>query len=333
MSVKLVKGGVLASELQRAMRKVACALVSQIPFQFRHHLVAPVVLVVAIAAAGLSGCSVLGTKSSDGLSPRVVEYGQPVPKGGGRYKIGKPYKADGQWYHPKEDPYYDRTGTASWYGDLFHGRYTANGEIYDMDALTAAHPTLPLPVYAKVTNLRNGRSLVVRVNDRGPYRHNRVIDLSRKSANILGFLKDGTAPVRVQYLGRAPLNGDDRYERHYLAQQRWRGGQFASRKSDFISTSAVDRIRMSSARPQEPVGRPINERFFVQAGAFRDGANAEKLRARLSQIGPARVEPMTTRQGVLYRVSVGPYKDSYSADVARGHIVQSGLRDAVLVKR
>jgi rare lipoprotein A len=125
------------------------------------------------------------------------------------------------WYTPRDEPGYNRVGRASWYGELFHGRRTANGEIYDMDRLSAASPTLPLPVYAQVTNLTNGRSIVVRVNDRGPYANDRIMDLSRRSAEVLGFQSDGTALVRVKYLGRAPLNGDDRYEQKFLASQGW----------------------------------------------------------------------------------------------------------------
>lgn len=179
-------------------------------------------LVLAFVAAGLGACSRSDRASrSPKLSKRVVQIGEPVPKGGGRYKIGAPYQVEGRWYQPREDPYYDKVGVASWYGEMFHGRYTANGEIFDMDALTAAHPTLPMPTYAQVTNLRNGRSIVVRINDRGPYARNRVIDLSRRSAQVLGLYRDGTAPVRVRYLGRAPLNGDDSYERRVLASQPW----------------------------------------------------------------------------------------------------------------
>jgi len=152
------------------------------------------------------------------LSKKIVNYGSRVPKGGGHYKIGRPYQIANRWYRPREDKHYDRVGTASWYGDLFHGRKTANGEVFDMDALTAAHPTLPLPTLVEVTNLANNRKIVVRVNDRGPYRHNRLIDLSRKAATVLGFKKKGTAKVRVRYLGRAPMNGDDRYEKRIFAR-------------------------------------------------------------------------------------------------------------------
>src|SRR6202011_721129 len=117
-------------------------------------------------------------------SPRVVAYGDPVPKGGGTYRVGKPYTVAGRVYVPEEDPNYRAEGLASWYGDDFHGRQTANGEVYDMHGISAAHPTLPLPSYARVTNLSNGRSVIVRVNDRGPYHNNRLIDLSVKASRL-----------------------------------------------------------------------------------------------------------------------------------------------------
>ena len=154
-------------------------------------------------------------------SPRLQAYGAPVRKGGGRYKIGSPYRIAGRWYYPKHQPDYDRVGIASWYGRDFHGRKTANGEIYDLNALTAAHPTLPLPSLVYVTNLANNRTMLVRVNDRGPYAHNRIIDLSRRVAEALDFRGKGITRVRVRYHGPAPLSGDDRLERHYLAAQHW----------------------------------------------------------------------------------------------------------------
>ncbi len=158
-------------------------------------------------------------------SPRVVAgAGRPVRKGGGTFKLGSPYKVAGRWYVPREEPNYDRTGVASWYGDDFHGRATANGEIFDRTALTAAHPTLPLPSYAYVTNLANNRTVLVRINDRGPYVNDRMIDLSHASARALGYESAGRARVRVRYAGRAPLNGDDRRERQFLASQPWSRG-------------------------------------------------------------------------------------------------------------
>jgi len=159
------------------------------------------------------------------LSPRIVALGEPVPKGGGVRKIGDPYVAAGETVVPREDPDYDQAGIASWYGEMFHGRKTANGEVYDMDALTAAHPTLPLPSYVKVTHLGNGRSLILRVNDRGPFRRNRIIDLSRRAATLLGIHKPGTGPVRVSYLRPAPLDGDESFEQAYLTSQPWYDGR------------------------------------------------------------------------------------------------------------
>lgn len=156
-------------------------------------------------------------------SPRVAE-GRDIRKGGGHYKLGNPYKVAGQWYVPREDQAYDRTGLGSWYGDDFHGRKTANGEIFDKYALTAAHPTLPMPSYAYVTNLDNGRTVLVRINDRGPYSGGRIIDLSHKVAHHLDFEQKGLTRVRVRYAGRAPLNGDDSHERRFLASQPWSTG-------------------------------------------------------------------------------------------------------------
>jgi rare lipoprotein A len=142
-------------------------------------------------------------------SPRVVAFGDPVPKGGGTYRVGKPYTVGGRVYTPEEDVNYREEGLASWYGDDFHGRLTANGEVFDMASLTAAHPTLPMPCYARVTNLSNGKSLIVRVNDRGPYHGNRVMDVSSRAAELLEFKGNGIARVRVEYVGRAPLEGSD----------------------------------------------------------------------------------------------------------------------------
>lgn len=151
-------------------------------------------------------------------SPRVVDVAMSVmtlghakrlPRGGGRDQVGKPYQVRGKWYYPTVDPHFKQTGTASWYGDAFHGRLTANGEIYDMNMLSAAHPTMPLPSYARVTNKANGNSVIVRVNDRGPYANGRAIDLSRKAAEMLAYTGTGTAQVNIEYIGRAPIDGND----------------------------------------------------------------------------------------------------------------------------
>jgi rare lipoprotein A len=141
-------------------------------------------------------------------SPRVAT-GKNIPKGGGRYMVGNPYEVKGKWYYPKEDFSYSKVGVASWYGSAFHGRLTANGEVYDQMHLSAAHPTFPLPSYARVTNLENGSSVIVRVNDRGPYHEGRIIDLSNKTADMLDLQHSGTGKVRVQYVGKARMDGHD----------------------------------------------------------------------------------------------------------------------------
>ena len=142
-------------------------------------------------------------------SARVYEDGQSIPRGGGQYLVGRPYSVGGRMYYPHEDEHYVAVGMASWYGDAFHGRKTANGEIYDKRALSAASPTMPLPSYARVTNLSNGYSVIVRVNDRGPYAAGRVMDMSSHVADVLDFKRMGTARVKVEYVGRAPLEGSD----------------------------------------------------------------------------------------------------------------------------
>lgn len=161
-----------------------------------------------------------GASASHRPLPRLG-HDAPIRRGGGTYKVGSPYQIAGQWYVPREDRTYDRVGVASWYGRDFHGKATANGETFDMTALTAAHPTLPIPSYAAVTNLANGRTLLVRINDRGPYVPGRMIDLSRRAAELLGFDARGTTAVRVRYVGPAPLDGDETRETAFLLAQPW----------------------------------------------------------------------------------------------------------------
>jgi rare lipoprotein A len=194
-----------------------------------HGVLVSVGLVSAISVMG--GCSSGGPDPKWGVSasPRVYGANDRIPKGGGFYKLGSPYSVGGRWYTPRDQPGLDEVGIASWYGDDFHGRRTANGEIYDMNRMSAAHPTLPLPTYAYVTNLDNGRTVLVRVNDRGPYVGNRVIDLSRAAAQALGTKGRGLGRVRVRYAGRAPMNGDDTRERQFLAKKPSTDGRVAGR--------------------------------------------------------------------------------------------------------
>jgi len=196
-------------------------------------------LILANCASSNKFASRVDPRYGVSSSPRVVAFGDPVPKGGGTYRVGKPYSVAGRVYVPEEDTDYRAEGMASWYGDDFHGRLTANGEVFDMSSLTAAHPTLPMPSYARVTNLSNGKSLVVRVNDRGPYHGNRLIDVSNKAAELLEFKGNGVAKVRVEYVGRAPLEGSD--DRQLMATLR-----------TGVPAPSPSAVRIASARPFIP---------------------------------------------------------------------------------
>jgi rare lipoprotein A len=207
---------------------------------------------IALSALALAACnsntrltSRVDPRYGVSASPRVIEPGQPVPKGGGTYRVGRPYVVAGRTYYPEENRRYRRDGIASWYGEDFHGRLTANGEIYDMDAISAAHPTMPMPSYARVTNLYNGRSLIVRVNDRGPYHADRVIDLSSKAADVLELRQAGTGRVRVEYVGPAALEGSD--DRRLLATLR-----------EGSPAPAPSAVMVAAARPFVPDLTPIN---------------------------------------------------------------------------
>ncbi|MBZ9740543.1 MULTISPECIES: septal ring lytic transglycosylase RlpA family protein [unclassified Mesorhizobium] len=177
-------------------------------------------------------------------SPRVAF----MRRGGGRDQLGKPYQVRGKWYYPKEDKKYAKVGLASWYGDAFHGRLTANGEVYDTAQLTAAHPTMPLPSYARVTNLETGSSVIVRVNDRGPYHEGRIIDVSERAAQMLDYDKVGTAKVKVEYVGRAPLDGND--DQYLMAS--YHPGNRIPDPSDGLPTGVM--VAMNGPSPSLPVG-------------------------------------------------------------------------------
>jgi rare lipoprotein A len=171
------------------------------------------VIALALAASALAACSTStpfrALTSPLASTQRPIDDQDPIAKGGGSFKVGRPYELNGRTYVPAEDPNYRTEGIASWYGPDFHGKPTANGEIFDMNSISAAHPTLPMPSYLRVTNLANGRSIIVRINDRGPYAKERVTDLSVGAAKALGFYDQGLARVRIEYVGRAPLGGSD----------------------------------------------------------------------------------------------------------------------------
>ena len=198
----------------------------------------------ALACLALAHCSAtekFARRDSSKNSQRVADEVE-IAKGGGHYKVGKPYSINGRTYYPSDDPSYRAEGIASWYGPDFHGRLTANGEIYNMHGYSAAHPTLPLPSYARVTNLSNGKSMIVRVNNRGPFVQNRLIDLSIGTAKALDFYGHGLARVRVEYVGRAPIEGSD--DRMLLATLR-----------DGSPAPAPSPVMVASAKPFLPGGR------------------------------------------------------------------------------
>jgi rare lipoprotein A len=220
------------------------------------------IIILAVSAAFLASCASTSGPHSQSMtrktrskeyfsekeygvkaSPRVSNLRTRLPRGGGRDQLGRPYKVAGKWYYPKEDRHYRKVGAASWYGDAFHGRLTANGEIYDMTHLTAAHPTMPLPSYARVTNLKNGSSVIVRVNDRGPYARGRIIDLSKRAAEMLDYASTGIAKVKVEYVGRAPLDGQD--DSYLMAS--YRPGRGASDPSDGLATGVM--VAMNGPSP------------------------------------------------------------------------------------
>ncbi len=291
--------------------------------------------------------------------------GDKIPDEPG-YKIGEPYQIQGIWYYPAENYEFDKTGIASWYGVQFHGRRTANGEIYDMNALTAAHRTLPMPSFVRVTNLENGRSLILKVNDRGPFARGRIIDISRRGAQLLGFHGVGTARVRVQIMADK--------SRALAARMRARN-QLAEVSSPItvgrlpkpeVKTeslappggygipgtgggSAADEIRKNApVRPLPP--RPLAKaslgvekpgaitmnpvsrtNIFVQAGAYSHFDNANKARARLSSVGPVKVTSVLIKGRDLFRVRVGPISTVKDADRMLERVTASGYPDARIV--
>ena len=258
-------------------------------------------LLVANCASSNKFSSRVDPKYGVSSSPRVVDFNEPVPKGGGTYRVGKPYVVAGRTYVPEEDPNYRAEGLASWYGDAFHGRLTANGEVFDMTSLTAAHPTLPLPSYARVTNMANGKSVIVRVNDRGPYHGNRLIDVSNTAAKLLEFRENGIGRVRVEYVGRAPLEGSD--DRQLMATLRT--GEPAPAPSGVRIASAHAFIPDITPSPSRgvtrgdiplPSGRPYtlgHTADDVAAGSSEVSASSRSMRAggrRFEQSAPADAE-------------------------------------------
>ncbi len=247
------------------------------------------VVMLAVATSLLAGC----------IGIHFPSRTTPPPATASRPKVGKPYRVAGHWYVPREDWNYDEVGIASWYGAKFHGRRTASGEIFDMNKLTAAHRTLPLPSYVRVTNLENGRAINVRVNDRGPFVKGRIIDVSRRAAQLLGFAAKGTARVRVQIIRPDGTLGNRRKGR--------------SRPPSIVSAEQLVRL-------------PV----FVQVGAFRSRKNAKAAKRRVARLGPARIEPVSLPGRTLYRVRIGPYQNLDKARRVLDRAIRIGFYEARL---
>ena len=290
------------------------------------------VVILVTASLSIAACSSSKKAKLDPFagkgSTKYTKAGK-IPRGGGRRHIGKPYKVAGITFYPREDPSYNKVGIASWYGSRFHRRKTANGEWYDMNYLTAAHTTLPLPSYARVTNLETGKQIIVRVNDRGPFVNDRIIDLSRKSASVLGILKRGTGKVRVEYIGPAPLNDNGR---HLVAMNRElnRG----TPKHQLIAAASRKtgvRIRAASAYPNNRTGYTTGSGYYVQVGAYGLKDNARRASAMASRLGPVKIMPVSALTGTIYRVRIGPLASQNQALEIQQQAHNQGIYDAKIV--
>ncbi|MGB1547019.1 MAG: septal ring lytic transglycosylase RlpA family protein [Alphaproteobacteria bacterium] len=242
------------------------------------------------------------------------------------YKIGNPYQIDGVWYRPTVDYAYVETGVASWYGEAFHERPTANGETYNMNLVSAAHRTLPLPSMVRVTNLENGRSLKVRVNDRGPFARGRIIDMSKRGAELLGFREKGTAKVRVEILPE---------ESRQIAEALLNGKPLPQAEPVVLASApAPEPMPTQTVPPPEPVITTelvTPTQLFIQAGAFSRYESATNVSSRLGAIGTTKVTPVTVGDLELYRVRLGPLANVEEADAKLSEVVKAGYPEARLI--
>ena len=321
--------------------------------QFRH-------LKLALLLLLLAGCSTaeltvdLIKKSKK--RAQQVEIAKAVEEGAITanpvYKIGNPYQVGGVWYYPERDLAYDETGIGSWYGDEFAGRLTANGEIFDPDMVTAAHKTLPMPSVVRVTNLDNGKSLVVRINDRGPFVAGRIIDLSREAARLIGYRDQGIARVRVQVLAEQTLRlaklakdgnfteitGDVSAMPTVAAVEQPEVSMTATSSSGKTVDSDVEDDNVSALEllARSRVGEvitvaPIETQIWVQVGAFYAEANASNVLAKVEIVGAGQVSPVDVSGQTLHRVRIGPLSSVEAADRALDGVIGLGFSGARIV--
>ena len=268
------------------------------------------------------------------------------------YKIGNPYQVGGVWYYPERDLAYDETGIGSWYGDEFAGRLTANGEIFDPDMVTAAHKTLPMPNVVRVTNLDNGKSLVVRINDRGPFVAGRIIDLSREAARLIGYRDQGIARVRVQVLAEQTLRleklakngnfieitGDVSAMPTVAAVEQPEVSMTATSSSGKTVDSDVENDNVSALEllASSRVGKvitvaPIETQIWVQVGAFYAEANASNVLTKVEDVGAGQISPIDVSGQTLHRVRIGPLNSVEAADRALDGVIGLGFSGARIV--
>ena len=275
-------------------------------------------LVAALLAPG--ACSTLDLPDA----PKTI--GEPV-KPNPHYKVGAPYNIDGRWYAPKVDEAYDETGVASWYGDEFHGKLTANGEIFDKRRLSAAHKTLPMPTLVEVENLENGRRTLVRINDRGPFKGDRIIDLSHAAADELGFAGTGLAKVRMRYVGEtdladlAPLPG----ERPQALTP-----TLASAEGGYDPLATL--IARSGAAPQTVGDGREAEKIWVELTRVDDLNALSRMRLDLPELGPVTVQAAESMGKRFQSLRVGPFIDEAIALASLSRVKAAGFGGARIVR-
>ena len=248
------------------------------------------------------------------------------------YKVGNPYKINGKWYYPAVDYQYDEVGIASWYGPGFHGKTTANGEVFDQNKISAAHRTLPMPSVVKVTNLENGLVLEkVRINDRGPFARNRIIDLSKKAAEELGFIKNGVAIVRVEILedeSRKYVSTDQK--NNYVAE----AAEVTEISKKNLLSSPERKEKVVKKKNEENLENSIltNKELLIQVGAFTDHRNAKTLTEKLSEF-KAYINRVFINNKYLYRVRIGPINNLDLANDMKRKLFELGYTSSHLVMK
>ena len=301
---------------------------------------------LALCLLAIAGCSevklALHVVKKFNLETKEEEK-PPVHVAKPHYKLGSPYQVNHVWHYPSYDPNYDRTGVASWYGPAFHGRPTANGERFDMNGVTAAHPTLPLPSRVRVTNLENGRQLELRVNDRGPFVNGRIIDLSRRAAQLLGFKRQGLTKVRVQYLGldrleppAAPQPADQPVVVAAVSpdvplKPRWTK---PSNGTVVLPPDKTVRARANASPPQTPkreTASIASRRLLVEAAVLNGRDEADLLGEQVRTLGTVAVEPERRNGRVVYAVRIGPVGSDREAASIVAKLARAGLTQSHIV--